>query len=302
MPIFTDHSSVIKADYTKSKLEVYQQIVDLSLKQKPNLEFLSVVQHIKLINTSFPSWVPQWDQTILRRRIYHNSLDRSYNTAQDTISSTAIDFETQVLKVSGILVGNITEREGTYFQRKFHYSEGLADTQNGDLLQYCISARNRGSQYITGENIVEVIAMVLRAGLGARQIPQTTSEHHIQTDFTALINLVLKDAGLHINVFPELIPYIHGGDSSYFEYEASAMGQRRKIFRTLKGYMGLGPDSLLPGDIAVVLFGGNVPYILRPQNGHYLFVGEAYIHGIMNGEVIRQWRDGVLKDEMFEIH
>ncbi|KAH8775784.1 heterokaryon incompatibility protein-domain-containing protein [Hyaloscypha sp. PMI_1271] len=33
MPIFTDHSSVIKADYTKSKLEVYQQIVDLSLKQ-----------------------------------------------------------------------------------------------------------------------------------------------------------------------------------------------------------------------------------------------------------------------------
>ena len=56
------------------------------------------------------------------------------------------------------------------------------------------------------------------------------------------------------------------------------------------------------GDITVVLFGGYVPYILRSKNGYYQFVGEAYIHGVMRGEVIEQWRKGLYKEEGFEIH
>lgn len=51
-----------------------------------------------------------------------------------------------------------------------------------------------------------------------------------------------------------------------------------------------------------MLFGGYVPYILRSKNGYYQFVGEAYIHGVMRGEVIEQWRKGLYKEEGFEIH
>jgi hypothetical protein len=37
----------------------------------------------------------------------------------------------------------------------------------------------------------------------------------------------------------------------------------------------------------VVLLGFDAPVILRPKaNGHYVVVGEAYVHGLMSGEAI----------------
>jgi hypothetical protein len=46
-----------------------------------------------------------------------------------------------------------------------------------------------------------------------------------------------------------------------------------------------------PGDVVCVLFGGGTPYVLRPTAtaDEYLFLGSAYIHGIMDGEVIDDW-------------
>jgi hypothetical protein len=38
----------------------------------------------------------------------------------------------------------------------------------------------------------------------------------------------------------------------------------RRFFTTEKSYMGLGPSALQCGDIVSVLFGGEVPYVLRP--------------------------------------
>ena len=76
----------------------------------------------------------------------------------------------------------------------------------------------------------------------------------------------------------------------YQMYFASLLGPPTKSFITERGYIGLGPRYLQPGDAVCVLFGARVPHVLRPrtegQRG-YLFVGEAYVHGIMDGEGIR---------------
>src|SRR5690242_20499129 len=40
-------------------------------------------------------------------------------------------------------------------------------------------------------------------------------------------------------------------------------------------------------DVIAVLLGFDAPVILRPKaNGHLEFVGEAYVHGLMNGDAI----------------
>lgn len=58
----------------------------------------------------------------------------------------------------------------------------------------------------------------------------------------------------------------------------------RKPFRTQDGHIGLGPYVLEPGDLVCVLYGGRVPYILRPRgDGTFVFLGECYVHGIMFG-------------------
>jgi hypothetical protein len=62
--------------------------------------------------------------------------------------------------------------------------------------------------------------------------------------------------------------------------------QGRRIFITNSGYVGLGPVSMRPDDYVVLLSGGKTAYILRKARGAstFSFSGEAYVHGLMNGE------------------
>ena len=61
----------------------------------------------------------------------------------------------------------------------------------------------------------------------------------------------------------------------------------RKLFLTDTGYLGLGPSHMKEDDEIIVIPGGSVPYILRPQASEaWLYVGEAYCDGIMDGELV----------------
>ena len=64
----------------------------------------------------------------------------------------------------------------------------------------------------------------------------------------------------------------------------------RAFFRTREGYIGLGPDYLEIGDIICVLFGGRVPYILRPEKDYFLLVAECYVQGVMGGEAVERMK------------
>jgi hypothetical protein len=54
----------------------------------------------------------------------------------------------------------------------------------------------------------------------------------------------------------------------------------------------MGPLSIQSGDIVTVLFGHPVPVILRPKDNHYLFVGECFVYGLMDGKAIQDYEDG----------
>ena len=67
-------------------------------------------------------------------------------------------------------------------------------------------------------------------------------------------------------------------DSTLFQTEEIGKGG---------GNVGRGPISVSKGDELWVLAGGKVPYLLRPiGNDNYEFIGEAYLDGIMYGEVV----------------
>lgn len=51
--------------------------------------------------------------------------------------------------------------------------------------------------------------------------------------------------------------------------------------------MGLAPRGTKSGDLTCVLEGGDVPVILRPDGKEFVLVGECYVHGIMDGAVMR---------------
>jgi hypothetical protein len=71
-----------------------------------------------------------------------------------------------------------------------------------------------------------------------------------------------------------------------FRTESNVAFGRRRVMRTDCGLLGLGPTHMCEGDQVWVLAGANTPVVLRAlDNGHHEFLGEAYVHGIMHGEV-----------------
>jgi hypothetical protein len=64
-------------------------------------------------------------------------------------------------------------------------------------------------------------------------------------------------------------------------------GVSRRPFLTSDKRVGIAPDICEPGDGVVIFYGAGTPFILRPgENGQYRFIGEAYVHGIMDGEFL----------------
>lgn len=78
------------------------------------------------------------------------------------------------------------------------------------------------------------------------------------------------------------------------EFQATVVGAvshyppRRRFFVTEKGYMGLGPPGTEKGDRICILKGCSVLVLLRKEGEFHHLVGEVYVCGIMDGEVIEE--------------
>ncbi|MBE3049413.1 hypothetical protein IMZ48_44325 [Candidatus Bathyarchaeota archaeon] len=66
----------------------------------------------------------------------------------------------------------------------------------------------------------------------------------------------------------------------------------RRLFTTKKGYIGLAPEGAEKGDQVWVLCGGRQPLVLRSRGDlsrqEYILLGDSYVHGIMDGEFVKE--------------
>ncbi|ODH37712.1 hypothetical protein ACO22_02568 [Paracoccidioides brasiliensis] len=69
-----------------------------------------------------------------------------------------------------------------------------------------------------------------------------------------------------------------GADPERFERGARSVCFHPRFYVTEKGYLGIGPRMMSPGDEVCVLFGGRVPFILRRMADYHLFIGDTYIN------------------------
>lgn len=73
---------------------------------------------------------------------------------------------------------------------------------------------------------------------------------------------------------------------------------------TAKGRMALLPVNAVEGDRICVLFGCSSPLLLLPhptRSGAYISRGEAFVHGFMFGEAIREWEAEQRETKMFTL-
>ena len=73
----------------------------------------------------------------------------------------------------------------------------------------------------------------------------------------------------------------------------------RRFFTTKDHYLGVGPDITWPDDKICIIPGCCAPFVIRPRGAHYELIGECYVAGLMDGEVLDQ-RDLILEELVFE--
>ncbi|KAL8955847.1 MAG: hypothetical protein Q9193_006442 [Seirophora villosa] len=68
-----------------------------------------------------------------------------------------------------------------------------------------------------------------------------------------------------------------------------------------QGYFSLVPAESCIQDVIAIVQGSELPLILRPSEKGFLFVGQAYVHGVMGGEVWRDVEEGKIHLEEISI-
>ena len=115
----------------------------------------------------------------------------------------------------------------------------------------------------------------------------------------------------------ELLPGMENAETSKISYESTRMldiplmgavmievmkNLRGKLlFYTSDGRVGLGPVKMELDDVLYVLDQCKFPIILRRVNGHCLFVGYAYVLGLMHGETASLVEKGEVALQALEV-
>jgi len=76
---------------------------------------------------------------------------------------------------------------------------------------------------------------------------------------------------------------------NYKRIEASLdkWSSKRRICLTIKDRLAFVPQSTKETDIICVIYGSEVPYVLRrTRDGYYRVIGECYVYGIMDGKAV----------------
>jgi hypothetical protein len=128
-------------------------------------------------------------------------------------------------------------------------------------------------------------------------------------DLTKLLrSLALADAGLDTGVkrgdfpvhpdladfLPAEFPAPENNELLMSQYSSALRASfMHSFFVTKKGYVGMGPAYCKPGDRVCFLLGEAAPYLVRQvemEGGRVAdrLVGEAYVHGLMDGEAMGQ--------------
>jgi hypothetical protein len=90
--------------------------------------------------------------------------------------------------------------------------------------------------------------------------------------------------------------YLEHGTRNKVVLSLLSMIRNQTFFITKEGYIGIGPSNTRTGDMAWILFGGRLPFILRPIDSmlnarlttdDYTCVGDAHVQGVMFGELLR---------------
>jgi hypothetical protein len=309
----------LQADYEKTTAQVYVDVAVRALTGDLSLITLAAVQHPNLPSgteapneasgqiravdkNTLPSWAPNWET--YETHILSEPISPHYAHGM-TSPKLTIDRSTLVLSVHGVKLDAIEACSNPLEQREFHLPSSRRALAIETLWRdICGKGHfDLEEKYINGESAFFAYTQTLSNGSVATSSREVRSYHEIpKSEWLAQGAAYLTKAlGQSDEVSSGLYKVAVDGDHFKWSRAANGASSHRTFARTVNGYFVLGPKVMKVGDVVCVLFGGKMPFCLRPWGRHYLLVGECYVHGLMDGEAMGMLERKELAEEVFDV-
>ncbi|KAH7174235.1 heterokaryon incompatibility protein-domain-containing protein [Fusarium flagelliforme] len=283
-------------DYSKSVRDVFTQATDAIIKNDPS--DLNVIWPARQRNDDddWPSWVPDWR--------LKTGTGCAYGIGEPLKGSQPgrhvyIPAEPGCLAVRGKIIGKVP-----YVNEYRHFGELFTNNQLREVYNACME---RLTSYATDESVQTAFGLTLIGGLplpSGLEKKNTSVETYSEKYMQFYDNTQMPQTPPEANAAREKAleeTYKVGLDMSWLQTVLATYCERRFVV-TDSGHMGLAHHEVLEGDVIAVVMGMHWPVVLRERDdGGYRFVGDAYCHGVMNGEALTGIVDGSEEGEVFTL-
>lgn len=298
----------IKPDYTQSKDEAYIKVVKCIIKIDKSLNILAFQASPRGLDDSppevpkpndlgswalnfdtLPSWVPDFSVSLSKhcrhllprdlegpgmRDLMPPSLWVQYWATGPSRPIIGFSRDNTHLSVKGVRFGRVCEVVGPFGSLKSYLRQ--AEQCAGRAVPKSLPRRH----------LIRVLHRLLRPGKSLwRAVIADKDETGLvpaPLRYKTTIKAMLSEARIPAS------PTSHCANESphlaSVERSLQAAIANRRFFRTDYGFVGIGPSDMQEGDVVSVMFGADMPFILRSYGVFQTLVGAAYVHGIMRGE------------------
>jgi hypothetical protein len=286
-----EYRELIKVSYTTPTAKVLISMAVASIEVTNSLDILSHVcgSGHPLLSTRLPSCVPDWtsDVTIMQRepfiqrlKMLHGKPFKASRRSQAAISITNNIAGTVAMVIDKIQEVAAYAEAGSTWEDKIPQLRQLGRIDK-ELSKPYESRENAFWKTLCGG--LYPGGLYNHAGEHEKPFHRIRDEHeHMYRDWLTWCTLGISHQ-------------TEGAD--IFGHAVMCAAACRRFILTEKGYIGWAAEDCQVGDEVVLMPGGRVPYILRPFEAEgpitrkarlYQFIGDAYIHGVMDGEA---WLD-----------
>lgn len=254
-----------------------------------------------------PTWVPEWNVPRVTKSIGYTNMSWAIYAAGGKRSDpergfkypfvvpVEIDMTSQSMIVSGKIFDAVTVLGDTVTLPVIDIDNA---TEGNHAWASNIDIAKRCEQYPSGGTVFDAFWQTLVAGSdasGREKAPQ---------DYSEIFSLIIDSTTGNMPSLPGQT-YSPRRKKGFFTLDSlrsrkpaktlddlrisfTAALKNRRFAVTESGYFGLVPRGTVHGDQVCVLEGINVPFVLREAEGddNFELVGECYVHGIMQGEVM----------------
>lgn len=309
----TQQSILPKLDYSQSPKTIFLNVAVTSILMFKSLNILSHAGsgYSRASNcSSLPSWVPdwslQWDSSVIDAPLNTHQYRAAGNT-KPTIEFSAK--RQSLIKLGGKKIDTVSDLAELTPQFDHLFGSHKNNLFNVDDLQFAIFnwSEKLESLRLKCEKKSNKIASseVLWRTLCANK-PSPSNYNGVWQDlriieqdkqiklapeaytksFEAWCKVNMNDPN-HVANTHSVDLFLLGENLKPWQESMVRAARNRRFGITQSGYMFLAPGDTRLGDVLCVLYGGDIPFILRPtKKGRYQLIGECYVHHLMNGEAI----------------